>query len=68
MSTSPITRGDIEAKLREIEGGVKQRLDDSRQKIIAVAGGVGLVLLVLAYLLGKRKGKKKTTFVEIRRL
>lgn len=68
MSTTPITRGDIEAKLREIEGGVKQRLDDSRQKIIAVAGGVGLVLLVLAYLLGKRKGKKKTTFVEIRRL
>ena len=68
MSTAPITRGDIEAKLREIEGGVKQRLDDSRQKIIAIAGGVSIALLVLAYLLGKRKGKKRTTFVEIRRL
>ena len=68
MSSGPITRGDIESKLREIEGGVKQRLDDSRQKLIAIAGGVSLALLVLSYLLGKRKGKKKTTFVEIRRL
>jgi hypothetical protein len=33
----------------------------------AVAVG-GVVLLVIFYLLGRRSGKRKTTFVEIRRV
>jgi hypothetical protein len=48
-----ITREDIETKLRQL-------------KAVAVLGGIAV--LALAYFLGRRRGKKKSAFVEIRRL
>jgi hypothetical protein len=68
MNAEPITPAHIESKLREVQRGVQGKIDDRKQSIIAVAGGIALVLLIIAYLLGRRGGKKKTTFVEIRRV
>lgn len=64
----PITRADIQAKLNEIKGEVDETTDTA--KPYALAAGVGAVVLVitLAYVLGRRKGKKKTTIVEVRRV
>jgi len=64
----PVTRDQIEAKLRDIQGGFQHRLEEKKQSLLAIGGGIALVILVIAYLLGRRTGKKKTTLVEIRRV
>lgn len=64
----PITRNDIEAKLRQLQGGVEQ----TRESVVTTALTVGAVVAVgvvaVAFLLGRRKGKKRTTVVEVRRI
>jgi LPXTG-motif cell wall-anchored protein len=63
-----VTKADIEAKLREIRGEVDQTAEAATTLLIT-AGTAAVVLLIgVAYLLGRRKGKKKTTVVEIRRI
>ncbi|MFZ9627753.1 MAG: hypothetical protein ACO3C1_00215 [Ilumatobacteraceae bacterium] len=67
MAQARISRADLEAKFREVQDDLQGRLDDRRQSIVAVASAVGIVVLVVAYLFGRRAGRRKTTFVEIRR-
>jgi hypothetical protein len=63
-----VTRDDIEAKLRQIKGEVETTAESAKPYLV-IAGAAGVVVLVgLAYLMGRRKGKKKTTVVEIRRV
>jgi hypothetical protein len=63
-----ITRDDIESKLRELRGEVDEVGNASKGYVLA-AGVVALTLVVGgAYLLGRRKGKKRATVVEIRRV
>lgn len=66
--TGRITRDDIESKLRELRGQAEDVGNAS--KGYAVAAGVAVLTLVVggAYLLGRRKGKKRATIVEIRRV
>jgi hypothetical protein len=67
-TSRPITRDDIEAKLREIQGTTEAGADAARGAgVAAVVGGLLLAILV-AYLLGRRKGRKRRTVVEIRRV
>ena len=68
MSAEPIRLSDIESKLRSLDEDVRGRVADKRQTIVAGAVLTALVVLLLAYLFGKRSGRKKSTFVEIRRL
>jgi hypothetical protein len=73
VSVSPstngrITRGDIEAKLRQMRGEVDKTAEAAKVPIMAVAGGVAAAVVVLAFLLGKRRGRRKSTVVEIRRV
>ncbi len=63
-----ITRDDLENKLRAFQGDMQGKLDDKKSTLMAVGVGVGAILLIVFFLLGKRSGKKKTTFVEIRRV
>lgn len=63
-----ITRADIEAKLRDIRGEVQETAEAAKTPILAVAGGVAAAVVVLAFLLGKRRGRRKSTVVEIRRV
>jgi hypothetical protein len=63
-----VTRDDLEAKLRQIQRDVDTTTDNAKQYLV-IAGAAGAVVLVgLAYLLGRRRGKKRTTVVEIRRV
>ena len=66
--TQPVSLTDIESKLREIDDSVRGKVADRRQTIITGAIVSGLLILLIAYFFGRRSGKKKTTFVEIRRL
>lgn len=68
MAHQRITRADLESKFRETQSGLQDKLNDKKQTLITVAAAGGFVLLLLIFLLGKRSGKKKTTFVEIRRV
>lgn len=63
-----ITRADIEAKLRQMRGEVDKTAEAAKVPIMAVAGGVAAAVVVLAFLLGKRRGRRKSTVVEIRRV
>jgi hypothetical protein len=71
MTTSAsheITRADIEAKLQEIKGEVDHTAEAARVPLLAL-GAVAVVGLVgVAYLLGRRRGRRTTTVVEVRRV
>jgi hypothetical protein len=66
--TKRVSRDDLEAKFRELQGDVKDKVDDTKQPLLAGAAVAGLLLLLIVFLVGKRSGKKKTTVVEIRRV
>jgi hypothetical protein len=63
-----ITRDDIEAKLRELEVDAREQVESARSTAVTVGVVALVLLLVLAYLLGTRKGRKRSTVVEIRRV
>jgi hypothetical protein len=63
-----ITRADLEAKLNELRGDVEQGVETAKGIGFAVAAGVAVVLVLGAYLAGRRKGRKRSTIVEIRRI
>ena len=63
-----VSRADIEQKLREIRGEVDE-IGKGSKNYALIAGAVTAVAVVgFAYLLGKRKAKRKTTVVEVRRV
>jgi hypothetical protein len=63
-----ITRDDLESKFRELEGEAREQVASARSTAIT-AGIIGLVvLLLLAFLLGRRRGKQRSTVVEIKRV
>ena len=63
-----ITRDDLESKFRAFQGEVQSKVDDKKQTLIAAGAGVGMFLMLVFFLLGRRSGRKKTTLVEIRRV
>ncbi len=65
---SKITPEDLRDKLQAFQGDVQGKVDDQKTSIAAVAGGVGMALMIIMFLLGKRAGKKKSAIVEIRRV
>jgi hypothetical protein len=66
--TKPVGRSDIESKLREIRGEVDSTATAAKPAVLAIVGVVAVAVLAGAYFLGTRKGKKKSTVVEIRRV
>ena len=63
-----ITREDLEAKLRDLTGDVESTVETARGIGVAVAVGAGVLFVVTAYWLGRRKGRKRKTVLEIRRV
>jgi hypothetical protein len=68
VGDKPVTRADIEAKLAEIRGVTEETAEvaEGAAKTGLVIAGVAVV--ILAFLLGRRRGHKKSTIVEIRRV
>lgn len=63
-----ITIDDIETRFRELTGSATSTAD--KAKVPAIGGGVAVVvlLLLLVYFLGRKRGRKRSTVVEIRRI
>jgi G:T/U-mismatch repair DNA glycosylase len=66
--TEKITPADLEAKMRELQGEVDETTETAKSYVLAAAAAAGVVLFVVAFTMGKRRGKKKSTVVEIRRI
>jgi hypothetical protein len=64
----PVTRADIESKLRQIRGEVDSTAKAALPIGLAVGAAAVAVVVGMAYLMGRRKGRKRATVVEIRRV
>lgn len=68
MSDTPhVSREDLETKFRALQTDIQGRATDKKQSIIAVGSAVGAVVILLAYLFGRRGGRKRGSRVEFRR-
>ncbi|HYF45257.1 MAG TPA: hypothetical protein VD926_03540 [Acidimicrobiales bacterium] len=64
----PITREDLRAGFAGLQGEVVEKAEDAKTPLLAVGAGVLAVVVVLAFVLGKRRGKQDKTYIEIRRV
>jgi hypothetical protein len=64
----PITRSDIEGKLREIQGATEAGADAAKGAGMAAGAAAAGLVVVVVFLLGRRSGKKRRTVVEVRRI
>jgi hypothetical protein len=65
--TARVTPGDIKSKLTEIQGEATQQVESAKNQILAVGVLLGLLLLIVAFLLGRRGGKRSSAIIEVRR-
>jgi hypothetical protein len=63
-----ISRDDIEAKFREVQGEVDIIEDDARNYLGIAAIVVVVSVVAVAFVLGRRRGRSGRTVVEIRRV
>ena len=63
-----ITREDLQAAYAQVMGEGEATARAAAPRGLAVAGAVGILLLTLAFLAGRRRGRAKSAVVEIRRL
>lgn len=63
-----ITRDDIERKFRDLQGDVDDAAESAKGTLVAVGAAVVVGVVLVAFLLGRKRGRKKTAFVEIRRV
>ena len=61
-----IGRDDIERKLRDIGDTVEGETEQARSLLPMITLVTVGVVIVGAYLIGKRRGKKRSAFIEIR--
>jgi len=66
-TTGPITRDDIEAQFRSIQGDAEAVEDEARDYVALAVAAVVVTVIVGAFLLGRRRGKRRQAIVEIRR-
>jgi hypothetical protein len=62
-----VQRADIEAKAKEIEAAL-QETKESAQNTAVLAGVAVIIVVLIAYILGNRKGKAGKTLVEVYRV
>lgn len=69
MTTNgPITRDDIEARFRSIQGDAEAVEEEARDYVALAVAAVVVTIVVGAFLLGRRRGKNRRAIVEIRRI
>jgi hypothetical protein len=66
--STTVSRDDIERKLREIRGEAGEVAESGRNYAVIAAVATAVAVVAVAYLFGRRKGKKRSTVVEIRRV
>jgi hypothetical protein len=67
-ASRPVTRDDLEAKFREVQGGGRAGADTARGVGRATGVLVAVAAVGIAYLIGRRRGRRRRTVVEVRRI
>ncbi len=68
VHTPPITRDSLEAKFRELQGEVDETRQSATSTLITVGAFVAVGVIAVAFLAGRRRGRKRSTVVEVRRI
>ncbi len=70
MSTdgAPITRDDIEARFRELNGEVGYEVEAARPQVLTVGVALAVAVIAIAFLAGRRRGRRRSAVVEVRRI
>ena len=66
-NNSRITKQDLESKFQSLQDDLQGRASDKKQSLVAAASIASAVIVLTAYLLGRRGGRKRRSVVEIRR-
>ena len=66
--TQKITRDDLEAGIRQLQGDARRRVVDKKKAVAVAVGITAAAVLAVTFLLGKRAGNKRSALIEIRRL
>ncbi len=64
----PITRADLESAFQRVVGHGEQAVESGTPTALVIAAATALCVVALAYLAGKRRGRHKSSVIEIRRL
>jgi hypothetical protein len=68
VSTEPkISKEDIEGKVRALQADISGRAADKKQSIIALGSIVLSVVVLIAYVAGRRGGRRRGSRVEFRK-
>jgi len=62
-----ITKEDLETKFQSLQDDLQGRVSDKKQSIVAIASIASAVVVLIAYFLGRRGGRRRRSVVEIRR-
>ncbi len=62
-----IGRDDIEAKFRELQGEVEVIGEEARSYALMAAAVIGVGIVAVAFVIGRRRGRRNRTIVEVRR-
>ena len=63
-----ITREDLQAAYAQVLGEGEATVRAAAPQALAVGGAIGVVVVTLAFLAGRRRGRSRSAVVEIRRL
>ncbi len=65
--TTKITPADIEAKFRALTEDVDDRAEAAKGTAVTVGAVIAAAVVIGVFLLGRSRGRKKTTVIEVRR-
>jgi hypothetical protein len=63
-----ITREDLQAAYAQVVGEGEASARAAAPRGLAIAGAVAILVIALAFLAGKRRGKARSAVIEIRRI
>ena len=66
--TAKISRDDLEREFRSLQGEAREMVGEQSNKLITMGVVGAVIVVVLIFLLGRRSGRRKNTFIEIRRV
>jgi hypothetical protein len=66
--TDRVTLDDLESKLRDLGGTATSAATQAKAPTVGAAAVAGALVVAAVYLLGRRRGRKESPVLEIRRI